>query len=87
MICERPWLLPCTSKKKFYKLYKSYKITYQEYINNAFELWIDQLDKDYEKKLEKNILVGNQNDQYWHLTSNLDRYYSILSTLILVTRL
>lgn len=75
MTFERPWLLSCPSMKKFHKLYSRYKITYQELINNTFEFWRNQLNKDYEKKLEKNILVGNQNDQYWHLTVNLDRYF------------
>lgn len=75
MIFERPWLLPCTSMETFYKLYRSFKITYKELINNVFELWSDQLNNDYGKKLKKNILVGNQDDQYWHLTINLERYY------------
>lgn len=73
MISERPWLLPCINIKKLHKMYTNYTITYQELINNTFELWNNRLNKNYDKILEKNILVGNQNDQFWHLTNNLDR--------------
>lgn len=74
MISERPWLLPCTNIQKLNKMYKKYTITYQQLIQNTFELWNNQLNKNYDKILEKNILVSNhQNDQFWRLTNNLDR--------------
>lgn len=72
MITERSWLLPCTNQKQFYKTYTNYTVIYQELINNTFECWVNQMNTNYEKTLEKNILVGNQNNQYWHLTSNLE---------------
>lgn len=77
MISERPWLLPGTDKKKFYKTYRNYKMSYQELIKNIFELWNNQVNPNHETNLRKNILVGNQNDQFWHLTINLDRYLKI----------
>lgn len=83
MISERPWLLPGIDKKKFYKVYKNYKITYQELIYNTFELWNNQVNTNHEKNLKKNILVGNQNDQFWHLTINLDRYLKKICILLL----
>lgn len=72
MISERSWLLPCTNIKKLYKEYANYRIIYQELINNTIEYWNNQLNTNYEKAFEKNILVGNQNEQYWHLTINLE---------------
>lgn len=75
MISERPWLLPCSNINKLHKLYKSYTIAYQDLINNTIESWNNQSNINYEKKLEKYILVGNQNDQFWHLTINLDWYF------------
>lgn len=75
MISERPWLLPCSNIKKLHELYKSYTIAYQDLINNTIESWNNQSNINYEKKLEKYILVGNQNDQFWHLTVNLDWYF------------
>ncbi|VVC43185.1 Dynein heavy chain, domain-2,Dynein heavy chain domain,Dynein heavy chain, domain-1,Dynein heavy chain, P- [Cinara cedri] len=72
MISERPWLQLCTNIKKLNKMYLNYTVAYQELINNTFELWNYQLNTNYEELLEKNILVGNHNDQFWHLTNNLD---------------
>lgn len=83
MISERSWLLPGTDKKKFYKIYRNYKMSYQELINNTFELWNNQINTNHEKNLRKNILVGNQNDQFWHLTINLDRYLKNIYYLVL----
>lgn len=74
MLSERSWLLPCDNVKKLNKVYKNYKTTYQELIISTFERWNCRLKASYENKLDKKILVGNQNDQYWHLTVNLDRY-------------
>lgn len=74
MISERPWLLSCTNITKLHKEYIKYTIIYQELMNNTFELWLNQSNKNYEKNLENRILIGNQDDQYWHLTINLDWY-------------
>lgn len=74
MISERPWLLPCANITKLHKEYIKYTITYQELMNNTFELWNNQSNKNYEKNLENKILIGNQDDQYWHLTINLNWY-------------
>lgn len=74
MISERPWLLSCTNIEKLRELYKNYTIAYREMVCNVFETWIDQSNSNHDKKLEKKILIGNQNDQYWHLTINMDRY-------------
>ncbi|XP_060833318.1 uncharacterized protein LOC132916899 [Rhopalosiphum padi] len=72
MISERPWLLPCSNNKKLHELYKNYTIAYQELLNNTIESWNNQSNINYEKKLDKYILVGNQNEQFWHLTINMD---------------
>lgn len=74
MISERPWLLSCSNMEKLRRMYNNYTIAYRELIVNTFELWNNQLDTNNDKKMENNILVGNQIDQYWHLTINLDWY-------------
>lgn len=72
MINERPWLLSCTNIEKLRKVYQNYTVTYRELINDAFEKWANQSGLNHDKLLEKNILVGNQNDQYWHLMTNMN---------------
>lgn len=74
MLSKRPWLLSCDNVKKLNKIYNNYKIIYQEQMINTIELWDSRFKTSYEKKLDKNILFGNQNDQFWHLTINLDWY-------------
>jgi len=76
MISERPWLLPCSNNEKLHELYKNYTIVYQELLNNTIESWNKQSNTNYnDKKLDKYILVGNQNDQFWNLTLNMDWYF------------
>jgi len=74
MILERPWLLPCSNSEKLHELYNNYTIAYQELLNNTIELWNNQSNINYDKKLDKYILVGNQNDQFWNLTLHMDWY-------------
>lgn len=72
MITERRWLLPCSNVKKLHNVFNNYTISYRELMHNTFESWNGRVKKNYEKELEKHILVGNQNDQFWNLSVNLD---------------
>ncbi|XP_050440794.1 dynein axonemal heavy chain 2-like [Adelges cooleyi] len=74
LVSDRPWLMACPNDKNFNKMYKRYATSYRGVITHVLRMWIEQIPMDYDKHSERNLIVGNQNEHYWNLTTNLDSF-------------